>query len=108
QQRTFMTVNHEMRLAPGLDSRNFRERLFLPVANLFDCPRRMLSDQWLRIGRRAFERRKVGCIACIAECDAHIAQKTAALDTLNWGILEPRTELVVVQIQIFAQRRTSR
>jgi hypothetical protein len=45
----------------------------LPLADPLNCPRGVLGDQWLRVGGRAFERRKVGWIAYIAQRDTHIA-----------------------------------
>ena len=62
-----------MQCAAGLDSNNLRLRLFLPIAYLLNCPSGVLGDQWLGVGYRAFERRKVGWIAHIAERDTHIA-----------------------------------
>jgi len=62
-----------MQSAAGLDSNNLRLRLLLPAPYLLNCPFGVLCDQQLRVGCRAFERRKVGWIAHIAERDAHIA-----------------------------------
>src|SRR5262245_26338231 len=97
-----------MRAARCLDSSNFRQRLLLPVSNLVNCPRCVLRDEWLRVGSQAFERRKVGSVAHIAERNTHIAKQTAALDALNFLFLEERAELRVVQLQILRQRHTSR
>jgi hypothetical protein len=49
-----------MQLAVGLDSSNLRQFLLLSVANPLNCPCGVLSNQWLRIGCRAFEGREVG------------------------------------------------
>ena len=84
-----------MHSAAGLDSNNVRLRVLLPIANPLDCPCGMLGDQWLRVGCRAFERRKVRRIADIAECDTHIAQKSAALYSLDGRVFEKRPELCV-------------
>ena len=62
-----------MQSAAGLDSNNLRPRLLLPIAYLLNCPRSVLGDQWLRIGCRAFERRKIGYVAGVTESDTHIA-----------------------------------
>jgi hypothetical protein len=62
-----------MQAGAGLDSNNLRPRLLLPIAYLFNCPCGVLGDQWLRVGCRTLERRKVGFIAHIAERDTHIA-----------------------------------
>ena len=55
-----------------LDSNNFGLCLLVSLANLLNCPCCVLCNQWLRVGCRAFERRKVGWIAHIAERYAHI------------------------------------
>jgi len=86
---------HGMQSAAGLDSNNVRLRLLLPLANPLDRPCGMLCDQWLRVGCRAFERRNVGWFADIAECDTHIAQKSAALYSLDGRVFEKRPELCV-------------
>ena len=62
-----------MQYAVGLDSNDLRPRLLLPIADLLNCPCGVFRDQRLRVGCRAFERRKVGWIAHIAERDTHIA-----------------------------------
>jgi hypothetical protein len=38
-----------------------------------NCPTGMLGDQWLGVGYRTFERRKIGFIAYIAQRDTHVA-----------------------------------
>jgi hypothetical protein len=43
------------------------------MAYLLNCPCGVFRDQRLLVGCRAFERRKVGWIAHIAERDTHIA-----------------------------------
>jgi hypothetical protein len=55
-----------MQSAAGLDSNNLRPRLLLPIADLLNCPCGALGDQWLRVGCRTLQRRKVGLIAYIA------------------------------------------
>src|SRR5262249_60306150 len=97
-----------MRAAPCLDSHNFRQRLLLPVSNLVNCPRCVLRDEWLGVSSYAFERRKVGSVAHVAERNTHIAKKTAALDALKWRILEERAEFRVGQLQIFPQPHSGR
>jgi len=47
--------------------------MLLSVTNPLNCPCGVLCDQWLGIGCRAFERRKIRRIAYIAERDTHIA-----------------------------------
>ena len=61
-----------MQSAAGLDSNNLRPRLLLPLAYLLNCPRGVFRDQWLRVGGRAFERRKVGWNAHIAQSDTQL------------------------------------
>jgi len=61
-----------MQSTAGLDSNNLRLRLLLSIAYLLNRPRGVLGDQWLRVGCRAFERRKIGLIAHIAQGDTYI------------------------------------
>ena len=68
-----MALNLWMQSAARLDSNNLRPCLLLPIADLLNCPGGVLGDQWLRVGCRTFQRRKVGLIAHIAERDTHIA-----------------------------------
>jgi hypothetical protein len=62
-----------MQSVAGLDSNNFRPRPLLPIAYLLNCPTGVLGDQWLGVGCRTFERRKIGFIAYIAQRDTHVA-----------------------------------
>ena len=62
-----------MQSAAGLDSNNLQMSLLLSIAYLVNRPGGMLSDQWLLVGCRAFERWKIGRITHIAERDTNIA-----------------------------------
>jgi hypothetical protein len=82
-----------MQSAADLDSNNLWSRLFLPIADLLNCPRGVLGDQWLWFGCRAFERWKVGWIAHITQRDTNIAEKSAALYSLYRRLSEKRSKL---------------
>ena len=79
----FTVIDNEMHRRLRLDSAKFGPWFPNPFSNALNCPHRVLCDQWFRVRCGAFERRKVGWIAHIAERDAHIAQKAATLDSFD-------------------------
>ena len=72
-------------------------------SNLLNGPSRVLCDQRLRVSCHAFQRRKIGYIAGIAQGDAHIAKKAPTLNSLDRRIFEKLAELSVAQFQVFPQ-----
>ena len=78
-------------------------RKHVPRLDSFDRPNRVLGDERFAVARRARERRQIVARSDIAERDADVAQKAAALDPLDRRAAKHFSELLVIEREEIAQ-----
>src|SRR6266567_7112960 len=88
-----------------LDSTNLYPSL-LPLADLLDRPPCVFCDERFRVQGCALQRRQILFTADISQRDAHVSQKSPALDPFDWRIPKQVAKLSFIESQIIAQRES--